>query len=183
MTGGLVGPIILGMTTSDYIINALFVFVVLRQARERKLDLRSLLGPLAAVGYVAFNYVHSIPTSGNDLLFAGLLALAGLTLGVLSGFATYVRSDGDGNAYARVGWVAGFLLIAGIGSRLAFAFALSHGAGPAVRDFSISHQISATAWPLALVAMALLEVTTRLAIVHVRGLRARNATAPVAVTA
>ena len=58
MTGGLFGPIIVGMTTSDYLINALFVFVVLRQARERKLDLRSLLGPLAAVGYVAFNYVH-----------------------------------------------------------------------------------------------------------------------------
>jgi hypothetical protein len=171
------------MTTSDYIINALFVFVVLRQARERKLDLRSLLGPLAAVGFVASNYVHSIPTGGNDLLFAGLLALAGLTLGVLSGFATSVRSDGAGTAYARVGWVAGLLLIVGIGSRLAFAFALGHGAGPAVRAFSISHQISAAAWPLALVAMAILEVTTRLAIVHLRGLRARNTAAAVALVA
>lgn len=183
MTRGLVGPIIVGMTTTDYIINALFVFVVLRQAHERKLDRRSLLGPLAAVAFVAFNFVHSIPTSGNDLVFAGLLALGGLTLGVLSGFATSVRSDGDGNAYARVGWIAGFLLIAGIGSRLAFAFALSHGAGPAVRDFSISHQISATAWPLALVAMALLEVTTRLAVVHLRGLRARHTTTPIALAA
>lgn len=183
MTGGLFGPIIVGMTTTDYLINGLFIFVVLRQARERKLDRRSLLGPVAAVAFVAFNFVHSIPTSGNDLPFAGLLALVGLTLGVLSGLATSVRSDGDGTAYARVGWIAGFLLIAGIGSRLVFAFALSHGAGPAVRDFSISHQISATAWPLALVAMAILEVTTRLAIVHVRGLHARNATAPVAVAA
>lgn len=171
------------MTTSDYLINAVFIFVVLRQARERKLDLRSLIGPLAAVAFVSFNYVHSIPTSGNDLLFAGLLALAGLTLGVVSGFATHVRSDGDGDAYARVGWVAGFLLIAGIGSRLVFAFALGHGAGPAVRAFSISHQISATAWPLALVAMAILEVTTRLAIVHLRGLHARNAAGPVAIAA
>ena len=171
------------MTTTDYLINGLFILVVLRQARERKLDTRSLLGPLAAVAFVALNFVHSIPTSANDLLFAGLLALVGLILGVLSGFATSVRSDADGNAYARVGWVAGFLLIAGIGSRLVFAFALSHGAGPAVRDFSISHQISATAWPLALVAMAILEVTTRLAIVQVRGLRAGNATVPVAVAA
>jgi hypothetical protein len=183
MTGGLLGPIIVGMTTSDYIINALFVFVVLRQARERKLDLRSLLGPLATVAFVASNYVHTIPTSGNDLLFAGLLALAGLTLGVLSGLTTQIRADADGNAYSRVSWIAGFLLIFGIGSRLVFAFALSHGAGPAVRDFSISHQISATAWPLALVAMALLEVTTRLAIVHVRGLRACNITAPAPVAA
>jgi hypothetical protein len=183
MTRALAGPIILDMTTSDYIINALFVLVVLRQARERKLDLRSLLGPLAAVAFVATTYVHSIPTGGNDLLFSGLLALVGLSLGLLSGFATFVRSDGHGNAYARVGWLAGFLLVAGIGSRLVFAFALSHGAGPAVRDFSIAHQISAAAWPLALVAMAILEVTTRLAIVHLRGLRARNVTAPVAAVA
>jgi hypothetical protein len=183
MTRGLSGPIIVGMTTSDYLINALFIFVVLRQARERRLDLRSLLGPLAAVVFVATQYVHTIPTGGNNLLFAGLLGVTGLTLGVLSGLATQVRSDGDGDAYSRVGWVAGFLLIFGIGSRLVFAFALSHGAGPAVRDFSISHQISATAWPLALVAMALLEVTTRLAIVQLRGLRARNASAPVPVAA
>ena len=121
--------------------------------------------------------------AGNDLLFAGLLALVRVTLGVLSGFATSVRSDADGNAYARVGWVAGFLLIAGIGSRVVFTLALSHGAGPAVRDFSISHQISATAWPLALVAMAILEVTTRLAIVQIRGLRARNTTTPVVAAA
>jgi hypothetical protein len=181
MTARLSGPIIVGMTTSDYIINAVFVFVVLRQARERKLDLRSLLGPLAAVAFVASQYVHSFPTYGNDLLFAGLLALLGLTLGVLSGFATQVRSDGEGTAYSRVGWVAAVLLIAGISSRLALVFALHHGAGPAIRDFSISHQISAAAWPVALVAMAVLEVTTRLAIVHLRGLRARNAVAPVAV--
>ena len=171
------------MTTSDYLINGLFVFVVLRQARERKIDLRSLLAPVAAIAFVVFNYVHSIPSSGNDLLFAGLLALVGLILGVLSGCATYVRSDGDGNAYARVSWLAGFLLIAGIGSRIVFVFALGHGAGPAVRHFSFTHQITEAAWPLALVAMAILEVTTRLAIVHVRGLRARSAATPVAVAA
>jgi hypothetical protein len=31
------------MTTTDYLINAVFVFVVLRQARERKVDARSFL--------------------------------------------------------------------------------------------------------------------------------------------
>lgn len=171
------------MTTSDYIINALFILVVLRQARERKLDRRSLLAPLAAVAFVASQYVHTIPTSGNDLVFAGVLALAGLTLGTLSGFATHVRSDGEGTAYARVGWIAAILLIAGIGSRLVFVFAVNHGAASAVRAFSISHQIGAAAWPLALVSMALLEVTTRLAIVHLRGQRARSARTVVAAAA
>jgi hypothetical protein len=71
------------MTTTDYLINAVFVFVVLRQARERLLDVRSLVVPLVVVFFVAQRYVHSIPTTGNDLALVALLASVGLTLGVL----------------------------------------------------------------------------------------------------
>jgi hypothetical protein len=156
------------MTTSDYLINAVFVLVVLRQARERQLDLRSFVIPLLIVFFVAQRYVHSLPTAGNDLVLIGLLATVGLTLGVLCGFATHLRPDGDGVALARVGWVAGALLVAGIGARMVFAFALSHGAEPAVRGFSIAHQIGGAAWPVALVSMALCEVTARLVTVQLR---------------
>jgi hypothetical protein len=159
------------MTTSDYLINALFVLVVLRQARERRLDLRSIVVPLAMVAFVARMYVHSLPTAGNDLVLVGTLVAVGLTLGILCGLATQVRAGDDGSALARVGWLAGGLLIAGIGARMVFAFALGHGAEPAVRSFSISHQIGAAAWPVALVAMALCEVTARIAIVQLRGRR------------
>ena len=158
------------MTTSDYIINAAFVLVVLRQARERELDRRGIVVPLALVFFVARMYVHSFTTSGNDLFFVGVLALVGLTLGTLSGAATHVRAS-NGVALARVGWLAGILLVAGICTRMVFAFAVSHGAAPAVRSFSIAHHIGEAAWPVALVAMALLEVTTRIAIVQVRGRR------------
>jgi hypothetical protein len=157
------------MTTTDYLINAAFVFVVLRQARERRLDRRSLVLPLVAVYFVAQRYVHSIPTAGNDLVLLGVLASVGLTLGILCGFATNVRAGGDGVALARVGWVAGGLLIAGIGARMVFVFALSHGGEPAIRAFSIAHQIGAAAWPVALVSMGLCEVTARLATVQLRG--------------
>lgn len=158
------------MTTSDYLLNSLLVLVVLRQARERKLDLSSLLVPLAVVLFVAHEYVHAIPTAGNDLPFVALLAALGLTLGLVSGLATHVRA-GDGAAFARVGWLAGGLLVAGISARMVFAFAIAHGAEPAVRSFSIAHHIGAAAWPLALVSMALCEVTARLATVQLRGRR------------
>jgi len=166
------------MTTSDYLINAVFVFVVLRQARERQLDVRSLVVPLVVVFFVAQRYVHSIPTAGNDLALVGLLAGIGLTLGLLCGFATHIRLGGDGVALARVGWLAGGLLIAGICARMVFAFALGHGAEPAIRSFSMAHQIGAAAWPVALVSMALCEVTARLVIVQLRGRRVQTAQAP-----
>ena len=169
------------MTTSDYLINAVFVFVVLRQARERRLDLRSILVPLAVVFFVARIYVHSIPTTGNDLLLVAALASVGITLGVLGGLATHVRRGSDGVALARVGWIAGGLLIAGICARMVFVFAVNNGADPAIRSFSIAHHIGAAAWPMALVSMALFEVTVRILTVAIRARRLGNAGRPSAV--
>ena len=164
------------MTTTDYLINALFVLIVFRQARERELDRRSVIIPVAIIAYVAHLYVRSIPTAGNDLVLIAVLGTVGLALGVASGFATHVRAGENGLAVARVGWIAGALLIAGIGSRLVFAFAVSHGAHHTIASFSYAHEISAAAWPVALVLMALLEVSTRIAIVQLRGRHAIQAT-------
>jgi hypothetical protein len=162
------------MRATDYLINAVFVLIVFRQARERELDRRSVIIPLAIVAYVAHLYVRSIPTAGNDLVLIGALGTLGLALGVASGFATHVRAGENGVAVARVGWIAGTLLIVGIGSRMVFAFALSHGARQEIASFSFAHQIGAAAWPVALVLMALLEVSTRIAIVHLRGHQAMH---------
>jgi hypothetical protein len=158
------------MTTSEYFLNAAFVLLVLRQARERELDRRSVIVPLVLMFFVGSQYLRSVPTAGNDLVLIVLLAAAGLVLGVLGGLATHVRAA-DGIARARVGWIAGGLLVAGIGARMVFAFAVGHGLEPDVRGFSIAHQIGAAAWPTALVSMALLEVGTRLAVVQLRGRR------------
>ena len=50
---------------------------------------------------------------------------------------------------------------------MAFAFAATHGAGPAIARFSIAHQITGSgAWVAALVMMALADVLTRLAVVY-----------------
>jgi len=166
------------MTTTDYLINAVFVFAVLRQARERRVDLRSFLAPMAIVLYVGHVFVHSVPTAGNDLILVGLLACVGLALGVLGGFATHIRIAANGGALARVGWVAGALLIVGITSRLVFVYAVHHGAYHGVSAFSVANHIGAAAWPVALVSMALIEVSARLATVQLRARRLTASLAP-----
>ncbi len=65
------------MRTTDYLINAMFVLIVFRQARERELDRRSVIIPLAIVAYVAHLYVRSIPTAGNDLVLIAALGTLG----------------------------------------------------------------------------------------------------------
>lgn len=159
------------MTLTDYLINGLFVLVVLRQTRDRRLDARSVIAPLALVVFVATHYIRTIPTGGGDFALMVALTGVGLTLGVMCGLATHVRIDQGGDVVAKVGWSAGVLLVVGISSRMLFVFALNHGAGPAIRTFSMVHHIGAAAWPVALVSMALCEVSARIAIVHVRGHR------------
>src|SRR5437868_1174040 len=107
------------MTTSEYLLNAAFVLLVLRQARERELDRRSVIVPLVLMFSVGSTYLCTFPAAGNDLLLIVLLTAFGLTLGVLGGFATQVRAGEGGVALARVGWIAGGLLVFGIGARMA----------------------------------------------------------------
>src|SRR5689334_11520414 len=104
------------MTTTEYLLNAAFVLLVLRQARERELDRRSVTVPLILMLFVGAQYLHTLPTAGNDLVLIACLAALGLTLGVFGGFATHVRAASNGVALARVGWIAGTLLVAGIAS-------------------------------------------------------------------
>jgi hypothetical protein len=155
------------MTTTDYILNGAFVLLVLRQARERELDRRSVIVPLVLMFFVGSQYLQSIPTAGNDIALIATLTATGLALGIAGGFATHVRRV-DGVALARVGWIAGGLLVLGIGARMAFAFAVGHGLEATVRTFSIDQRIGPAAWPVALVLMALVEVGARLAIVQAR---------------
>jgi hypothetical protein len=166
------------MSTTDYLINGAFILMVIMQARERRLDRRALVVPLVLVFFVGQQYLHAIPVSGNDLLLIGGLASAGLALGLLSGFATHVRPGVEGFALARVGWVAGMLLVAGISSRMVFAFVVTHGGEATIRSFSIGHQISAAAWPVALVSMAICEVTVRVVTVYLRGRVAQAGESP-----
>ena len=81
------------MTFTDYLLNGLLVALVVVQVRGRRLSPRSLLLPIAIAGYIALNYLHYVPTEGNDLALALVGAALGLTLGTACGLATAVFRD------------------------------------------------------------------------------------------
>ena len=139
--------------------------------------------PLGIVAYVAHTYLHSLPTSGNDLaLIVGSLAV-GTALGVVGGLITRVRGI-DGEGYVQAGPAAATLWILSMTARLGFILWITHSAGEAALGrFSIAHHISsANVWQTALVLLALSEVISRIGIIAVRALRAR-ASAPATSTA
>ena len=161
-----------GMNINMYLINAILVLMVVRQIREHSLDLRALAVPVLAVGAAAVMFLHSVPGGGNDLALELLGVSAGAAMGAVGALATRLRRGADGRPLGRAGALAAGMWVAGVGGRMAFVFAATHGAGPAIGRFSIAHHITGSgAWQAALVMMALADVLTRLAIIWLRGRR------------
>ena len=153
-----------------YLINALLILLVVRQIREQQLDLRALAVPVLAVAAAAVMFLHSVPGGGSDIALDLVCVSAGAAMGAIGGLATRLRLGADGRPLGRAGVLAASMWIAGVGARMVFYFAATHGAGPAIAAFSIAHHITGSAaWTAALVMMALADVLTRLVVVHLRG--------------
>jgi hypothetical protein len=166
-----------------YLINALLILLVVRQVREHQLDLRALAVPVLAVAAAAVMFLHAVPTGGSDIALDLLCTSAGAAMGAIGGLATRLRPGAGGRPLGRAGVLAASMWIAGVGARIAFYFAATHGAGPAIARFSLAHHITGpAAWTAALVMMALADVTTRLVTVYLRGRRLTARATPVIVT-
>jgi HAMP domain-containing protein len=122
-----------------YLINALFVLLVVRQIREYQLDARAMAVPVLAVGAAAVMFLHAVPVGGSDITLDLLCVSAGAAMGAIGGLATRLRLGADGRPLGRAGALAAGMWIAGVGAQMMFYFAATHGAGPAIAAFSIAH--------------------------------------------
>jgi hypothetical protein len=158
------------MNLSDWIIDLALLLIVFRQLREERLSARTILLPLALIGWAANHYLHAVPTAGNDLALVSLFAGIGVVFGLAGGLLTRVRyASGQVRIKATPGAAA--LWVVSMGFRLGFAVWSSHSSGAAhLTHFSAAHHItSAQAWVAALILMAFGEVIVRLGTIVVRG--------------
>ena len=158
------------MNLSDWIIDLALVLIVFRQLREERLSLRTVLLPLALIGWATSHYLRSVPTAGNDLVLITLFAAVGVAFGLVGGLLTRVRyADGHVRIKATLGAAA--LWVISMGFRLGFAVWSTHSAGAAhLTHFSVAHDITTgQAWVAALILMAFGEVAVRLGTIVVRG--------------
>src|ERR1700685_635096 len=96
------------MSTTDYLIDSALVLLVLLQIKERPLTTRALVRPIVIVGIAVLNYLHGIPTAGNDLVLVGVLGMLGLLIGVASGQTVLMRRAANGEVLSRAKRLAGF---------------------------------------------------------------------------
>ncbi|MDE3132766.1 MAG: hypothetical protein KGL15_01725 [Acidobacteriota bacterium] len=157
------------MSTSTYIIDSALVLLVLLQIKERTLTAKQLIRPLIILGIAVANYLHGIPTQGNDLVLVGVLAVIGGLIGTASGVTVIMRRRADGTTSFRSGWVSGFFWVLGMGSRFAFAWWAAHGGVGSIASFSAAHHITGgDVWTAALLAMAVFEVVGRTLVMTLR---------------
>jgi len=157
------------MTTTDWIIDIALVLIVFRQLREEAISKATFLIPIAMITFAAKNYLHSIPTAGNDLALIAMFTSIGVVFGLLGGLLTRVRVK-QGRIHIKATAGAAGLWVASMGFRLAFAIWSSHPTGQAhLTSFSADHHITtAQAWVTALILMAFSEVIIRLATIATR---------------
>ena len=158
------------MTTTDWIIDIALVLIVFRQLRESRLTARTIALPVALMAWAGFNYLHSIPTAGNDLLLIGLFAAIGIVFGLAGGLLTRVRYA-SGNVYLKASVTSAALWVLSMGFRMGFAIWSSYGSGVShLTSFSLAHDITTgQAWVTALILMAFGEVIFRMGLIVVRG--------------
>ena len=156
------------MTTFDYLLNIALVALVVLQMRGRPLDRRGLVLPLALVAWAASQYLHGIPTEGNDGLLVALGIGAGLALGISSARLTRLDVDEAGVPIARATLAAAALWVVGIGARMGFSLYMQHGGAPSVVRFSQAHHLTGAGWVTGMVLMAFVEVVSRTLILWIR---------------
>lgn len=159
------------MTIFDYLLNIALVALVVLQVRGRRLDRRGLLLPLVLVAWAASQYLHGIPTAGNDRLLVAAGVVTGSALGVASAGLTRLDVDSDGVTVARATLGAAALWVLGIGGRMGFSLYMQHGGAPTVIRFSHAHQLTGSGWVTGMVLMAFVEVASRTFVLWMRSHR------------
>jgi hypothetical protein len=178
MCGAWPGGKLVSMTAFDYAIDIALIAIVLLQIKEAPVTLRGLLRPLVLISISVAHYLTSIPTAGNDLVLELALLGAGLSIGVASGLVAHMRRSDTGDALVRAGWASAALWVVGMGARMAFTYAMTHGWRAPVATFSINNHItSEQAWVVALLLMAIAEAVGRIVVIQMRARRIRGAAA------
>lgn len=157
------------MSSTTYILDSALVLLVLLQIKERPFTNRTIIRPLVILSIAVVSYLHGIPTSGNDLVLVASLGAVGAVIGAASGLTLFMRVNADGVFVCRAGWGSACFWVLGMGSRFAFAWWAAHGGVHSIASFSAQHSITGSeAWTVALLAMAVFEVLSRMLVMLAR---------------
>jgi hypothetical protein len=150
------------MSLIDYAIGLAALALILWNMRRKELTDRTLLRPILVAGGIALGFLHTVPTAGADGVLVALGLATGIACGLVGAIATRIERDATGKVFAAGTPLAIAVTAGAFLARMAFAFAATHGLGPAIARFSSDVGIhSAQAWVASLILMAVADLATR----------------------
>jgi hypothetical protein len=151
------------MSTLDYILASAALALILWNMRRHELTDRRLRRPVIIAGAICLMFLHAVPTVGADGVLVAVGIMAGVGCGAVGALATRVeRDDATGVVLATGTPLAVTVTAVAFAGRMAFAFAATHGLGPAIARFSSQVGIhSQQAWVASLILMAAADLVVR----------------------
>jgi hypothetical protein len=150
------------MSFFDYALGLSALALILWNMRRHELTDRSLLRPAIVAGVLALSFLHTVPTTGADGVLVALGLLTGITCGAIGALATRLERDRAGVVFSTGTPLAVAVTAGAFLGRMAFAFAATHGFGPAIARFSSDVGIhSQQAWVASLILMAVADLAVR----------------------
>jgi hypothetical protein len=112
-----------------YLINALLILLVVRQIREHRLDARALAVPVLAVAAAAVMFLHAVPSGGSDISWTWRACRPGRPWARSAAWPPGCAGAPTAGRWAGAGVLAAGMWITGVGARMVFYFAATHGTG------------------------------------------------------
>lgn len=141
---------------------SILIIILATDLGHRRVTTFRMLRSLIAVAVVIAVFVHSIPTTGNDLAFQ----LTGLGAGVICGLVAgsmlrvYQAADGGTQTFGGIGYATIWVVLSA--ARVIFAYGTENWFPQEIVQFSIDYKLSgADVYANAFVFMALAMVLTR----------------------
>lgn len=157
------------MTSTDLVVAAALVLLVIPQLSGARLTTRNLVIPLALVILIGALSLRSIPRQGNDDELYEAAVVLGVLLGAGCAVNTRLIRLTDGTVLAKVGFLGAVFWIVGMAARVGFDYEEQHGGAAAIARIGREKMISGTAaWSAALIFMALAQVVSRVILLRAR---------------
>ncbi|MEU3188627.1 hypothetical protein ABZ707_31190 [Streptomyces sp. NPDC006923] len=154
----------------------ILVIILATDLGRRKVTPVRMLRAVVAVAVVIVLFVHSFPTSGNDLSLQTIGVGVGVICGLVAAVFLPAFRERNGDVYTVGGVPYALVWIVLAGGRVAFAYGAEHWFPEGLIRFSVRYELSGQdVYANTFVFMALATVLTRTAVLMVKARRLRAA--------
>lgn len=155
------------MNLQSWILIIALLLLAILQLKERKFTIRSLIIPIAILGYFSYEYIEPVPFKGINGWILTISIIGGIVFGILSYLSTklYVR---DGIKFVKCTLPYLFLWIINVGSKVFLAEYITKWNPTKSIHFIIKHHINPNVISTSFMYFTIAMIVVRLICIYIK---------------